>query len=483
MRFDNKRANEFIDRHADTVNKKFYPRINFAAPIGWINDPNGVSIHNGEYHLFYQYYPYEPIHGPMHWGHAKTKNLLNWEHLSVALSPDQPYDDGGVYSGSALSYKDEHILMYTGHLPKENPEDTRQVQNVARSSDGVNYTKIDQNPVISSDDIPEGTSKIDFRDPKLFRHDGIFYAIIGSKNQDNQGQVLLYKSDNLVDWEYVNDILTSCEYLGDMAECPDLLLFDDKAVLLVSAMNYQEDGITFSHKTLMITGRMNWEKYQFDPEEKCQMDFGFDYYAPQSALESNGSYMAIAWQENWNSEMIPAKLDHKWTGQMTIPQSISWNTKDKLKRSIHPIIFENLNHVERINSISDSKTFDISDRPFISLEFCKSEGSQLSLSFQNNEGESFDFEFDLQSQRVKFSREHMKYPIKDKEGNLMVEREFHLDFLEKNRMDIILDRSSLQVYLNEFHSISNTYYSENALNQLKVSPINCSVDLEFANKA
>lgn len=79
------------------VNDKYYPKYNFAAPVGWINDPNGLVVYKDELHLFYQYYPYDSVHGKMHWGHAKTKDGLNWEHLDVALAPDKEYDIDGVF--------------------------------------------------------------------------------------------------------------------------------------------------------------------------------------------------------------------------------------------------------------------------------------------------------------------------------------------------------------------------------------------------
>ena len=94
------KANEYIKNNS--INKKYYPEINFAAPIGWINDPNGVSLYNDELHLFYQHYPYESVWGPMHWGHAKSKDGLNWEHLPVAITPDKDYDKDGCFSGSAI---------------------------------------------------------------------------------------------------------------------------------------------------------------------------------------------------------------------------------------------------------------------------------------------------------------------------------------------------------------------------------------------
>ena len=105
------RANQFIEEKEGTLDKTFYPAYHFAAPIGWINDPNGFSYYKDQYHLFYQYNPYDSVWGPMHWGHAVSPDGIDWKHLPVALAPDQFYDKGGCFSGSALAHDGKLYLM------------------------------------------------------------------------------------------------------------------------------------------------------------------------------------------------------------------------------------------------------------------------------------------------------------------------------------------------------------------------------------
>ena len=148
------------------------PKFHVTGGIGWLNDPNGFAPYKGEYHLFFQYYPYDVRWGPMHWGHVKTRDFIRWERLPAAMAPDQEYDSGGCFSGSAVEMPDgRHLLMYTGVRNERNESgriESFQTQCIA-FGDGVDYEKYEGNPVIGADMLPEGGSVKDFRDPKIWR--------------------------------------------------------------------------------------------------------------------------------------------------------------------------------------------------------------------------------------------------------------------------------------------------------------------------
>ncbi|WP_073998686.1 glycoside hydrolase family 32 protein [Anaerococcus urinomassiliensis] len=469
MSFSTGRSNDFIKNNKDRVDDKFYPIINFAAPVGWINDPNGVSVVGDEYHLFYQYYPYEPVHGPMHWGHAKTKDGKTWEHLPVALAPDQSYDKNGVFSGSAIEKDGKLYLMYTGHLTETDHGEVRQNQNIAVSDDNINFDKYQANPVLDENNLPENISKKDFRDPKVFKKDNKYYAVIGTKTEDEVGTVLLYESDDLLTWSYKSVLISDEKYLGDMPECPDLLLFDDnKAALLVSAMNFDYEGMKHPHKTMIIEGHMNWDTYKFIPESIREMDYGFDYYAPQSAKEGD-DYFIIAWNQSWGTNLIPGESNHNWMGQMTVPQLV-YEKDGEIKRSIHPKVLENKNLLEKTTNKAN-ESLDINPGNYIYIKYNKKNSSYLKLEFKNKE-ESFSFKFDLENNKGSFNRESLAYPIKSDRNLDIGKKEFAIRFEEENDIGIIFDKSSIQIYINDKYSISNTYYSENPLDTLIIDSDN-----------
>ena len=166
------KARNFEEQYSAYVPEDERPAYHVNGAIGWINDPNGFSIYKGEYHLFFQYYPYKPIWGPMHWGHVKTRDFIRWERLPVALAPDMPYDKDGCFSGSAIELPDgRQLLMYTG-VREERREDGSlkpyQTQCLA-VGDGVDYEKYEGNPVLTAANLPKGGSEVDFRDPKIWK--------------------------------------------------------------------------------------------------------------------------------------------------------------------------------------------------------------------------------------------------------------------------------------------------------------------------
>jgi len=459
------RANDFIKNN--NINKNFYPNFNFAAPIGWINDPNGIIIYNNELHLFYQHYPYDSIHGKMHWGHAKTKDGINWDHLNVALAPDQSYDKDGVFSGSAIEKDGKIYLVYTGHVINGDGK-VRQNQSIAVSENGIDFEKYEGNPVIDEKDVPEGSSISDFRDPKVFERDDIYYMVIGSKTIDKKGQVLLYKSEDLLDWEYISVILPYNEFLGDMVECPDLLFFENKDVFLLNAMNYtdKETNRFYSHISWLIEGKVDWDSFTFEAESIRKMDGGFDFYAPQTTLISSESneYVGIAWQQAWNKTLPSHDERHKWAGQMTIPRLLKMEN-NKIMQYPYPEIKSRISCVRTHEEIvlKDKREFQFNEEY---IEFSMEQETQIELTLSNNNDKKLTIHFKSEEWTIKFSRKET-HEIVDSNNNLCDQILYPISLKDNYwNIKIFIDTSSIQIFINNYYTLSSTFYSKEPMELL-----------------
>jgi len=318
-----KKAQIYQEERADRVPNTQRPSFHVSSPIGWINDPNGWSVYKGEYHLFFQYHPYNTHWGPMHWGHMKTNDFVKWERMPVAMAPDMEYDKNGCFSGSAIEDNGKHILMYTGVYEEEvnDKKEVYQVQCIA-VGDGKEYRKIEHNPVITAKMLPEGCSFHDFRDPKIWMKDGIYYALIASKDKDNDGQVVIFKSKDLKKWDYVNSLDQSEQRYGAMWECPDLFELDGQDVLITSPQFMKAEGLEFhnGNGTMCIVGKVDASN-KLIRNKIHAIDYGLDFYAPQTLEAADGRRIMIAWMQSWDNYITPDEFE--WSGIMSIPRVLT----------------------------------------------------------------------------------------------------------------------------------------------------------------
>ena len=350
-----------LDKRLDPVKakacqeSKWYPKFHVAPPIGWLNDPNGFSYYKGEYHIFYQYHPYSVNWGPMHWGHSTSKDLLHWTHQPIAITPGEFsegkewYDWDGCFSGCGYEFEGKLWLMYTsqrfnrsadgtinpsGSNPSGyNPSGSSGGGNVterqcfAYSEDGVNFTKYEKNPVI---DIPNDhpiVANVDFRDPKIWEHNGKYYCAIGNRIHDrSRTQIVLFDSDNFFDWKYksVAAISNPDGSEGTMWECPGFAHFGNTYVMITSPQHVPPKGYLFHniHQAGYMVGSLDYDKGVFTRGEFFTFDHGFDFYATTMMKNPEGRYFIIAWMAAWQSP-FPEQADG-WATMLTIPRELKY---------------------------------------------------------------------------------------------------------------------------------------------------------------
>ena len=214
----------------------------------WINDPNGLCFFKGLYHIYYQYNPKGAKWGNICWGHATTKDFVNYKEEDIALHNDTFYDYDGVFSGNGIVIDDTLYVYYTSVAP------AHPTQSVAVSHDGYKFKKYENNPIIDTNS--------EARDPYVFLDGGKLYMIIGT-----EGKVLLYQGKDPFHFEYLSDLIKTDEFM----ECPNLVKIEDKYLFKYSSMVDRKDRIflgTFDGK-------------HFVKEKEVKLSLPNHYYASQ----------------------------------------------------------------------------------------------------------------------------------------------------------------------------------------------------------
>jgi fructan beta-fructosidase len=286
------------------LDQEYRPRIHFTPVKNWMNDPNGLVWHKGEYHLFFQHNPFGTEWGHMSWGHAVSKDLLTWEELPVAISEDL---DGAIFSGSAVSDGDDLVAIYTRHT------ETNQSQCLARSTDnGHTFVKYEGNPVLDE-------KKKDFRDPKVFKYKDHW---IMSVAQPHEHQISFYSSRDLITWKHLSNFGPAAATDG-VWECPDLfsIHFQEQEVwVLIVSLN---PGGLYGSGTQYFIGDFDGTTFvpRYPTDEPRWLDFGRDNYAGVTfGNEPNGRRVLLGWLANWSN--VKNHPSTSWTTQMTIPREL-----------------------------------------------------------------------------------------------------------------------------------------------------------------
>ncbi|WP_347553156.1 glycoside hydrolase family 32 protein (plasmid) [Pseudalkalibacillus hwajinpoensis] len=471
------RATNYIRTNSNQVKDDYRHHYHIMAPIGWINDPNGFIYYRGEYHLFYQYYPYKAEWGPMHWGHAKSKDLINWETAPVALAPDQTYDKDGCFSGTAIEKDGEMYLMYTGHIMGEKDEDIRQVQCIAVSSDGINFEKVQQNPVIAENNLPKNANPQDFRDPKVIKKGEFYYSLIASKAEYGGGQILLYKSRDLLDWVFVSVMLKGEEGEGIMWECPDLFSLDGKDVLIISVEGLPKQGIKFpnTHSVISIIGKMDWEEGTFHKEKTEELDYGLDFYAPQTITDNKHRRIMISWMQMWGRNIPTETENHGWAGAMTLPRELSIKNNHIYQSPIAEIknYYKNKQSINNIRLKDDSKEFiELSGEVYaLELNLNTKMGKRFELEVRSNEEERTLIAYDCDSDLLELNRKSSGVEIVGKEDEHVHKRAVYCDSERgKLNLEIFIDKASIEVFINKGKfTMTSTIYPKKKADKLKIA--------------
>lgn len=430
--------------------ENYRPIYHFTPDKGWMNDPNGLVYLDGNYHLFYQYYPDTTVWGPMHWGHATSADLINWEELPIALYPDSL---GYIFSGSAVydlentselgSAKNPPLVaIYTYHDMKGEKSGAidYQSQALAFSTDqGKTWTKYEHNPVLTSPGIK------DFRDPKVSRitnSDGSQSWLMTLAVSD---QINFYGSDNLKDWTLLSEFGKDLGAHGGVWECPDLIPMqspsgENKWVLLVSI---NPGGPQNGSATQYFIG--DFKDGSFTPDDTMirWLDYGPDNYAgvTWSNLPSlQDRVLFIGWMSNWlYGNVVPTE---KWRSAMTIPRELSlFEVDGTLLVKSSPA--KELIELRKENYHLKNKSSNL-----------PSESIELTANIKNDENFSITF-FNDEEEKLVITKDDYLVSIDRSESG---ENRFNKDFSaihsaplswDAKNIRLFLDASSVELFVND----------------------------------
>ena len=442
--------------------KKYRPTYHFSPEWGWMNDPNGMVYKDGEWHLFYQFNPYGSFWGNMHWGHAVSKDLVNWENLGIAIAPDAL---GAIFSGSAVVDKDNTagfgkdalIAMYTS-------DGDNQSQSIAYSLDnGRTFTKYAGNPVIMAADTP------DFRDPKIFWHEeSRQWKVILAAGQEVQ----FYSSDNLKDWTYDSSFGLSYGNHNGVWECPDLvrLPFEGKEKWVL-ILNINPGGPFGGSATQYFVGSYDGKAFKCDdlPTVTRWMDYGKDHYATVTWSNApEGRTVAIAWMSNWQyANSVPTR---QFRSSNSVPRDLSLVKKGKevILKSTPSKEVEALrgNSVQFGLTTAPVELFDNARKAYelvIRFTLSKKDGATFVLS--NESGEQVVLSYDAAVQTFSMDRRGS--------GNVKFSKSFAAVTTAPTRVGgkmelrLLVDSASIEAFGEDF-SMTNLVFPSSPYNTIKM---------------
>jgi len=423
------------------------PQYHFTPPANWMNDPNGTIHYNGVYHLFYQHNPYRARWGRIHWGHARSNDLVHWEHLPIALAPDPGLKELHCFSGCCVIAEDgTPTIFYTNVSAKSFLTAVRRYteQWIATGDpELLVWEKGPGNPILREDMHPAGDQLLNWRDPYVWKHEGTWYMVIaGQFKGEKCGNVLLYRAADLQEWEYLGRLCQGDGSQGVPWECPNYFQLGDKHVLVVSPFRQVIYSIGDFRDQVHVSD--GW--YVFD--------HGVNYYATNTYRDDRNRTIIVGW--------IKAKGKNSWAGCLSLPRQLSLNADHQLYiRPIPELKDLRQKHTHYARSLGASVEV-AGTGPYFG------ESVEITAKYQLDSADSVGFtltddddeyliRYDFSSQTLQAFDETAKLQFPPSSGQL--------------DLHIFIDRSIVEIFINNRETFTTVFYpklGEN--NALKIAP-------------
>ena len=456
-------------KYSFEYNEKYRPLYHFTSQYGWMNDPNGMVYADGTYHLFYQYNPYGARWGNMHWGHAISKDLVNWEYQPTAIAPDKL---GAIFSGSAVIDHDNTAGFGKGAMIAIfTSAGDRQTQSIAYSLDGgKTFTKYEGNPVLSDANI------IDFRDPKVFWHAPSKQWVMSLATTQT---ITFYGSKNLKEWTRLSEFGEGLGGHGGVWECPDLfpLTYEGKTkwVLFVSI---NPGGPNGGSATQYFIGDFDGKTFTPDAMNyPLWLDYGRDNYAGvtwSNVPAADGRRLFIGWMSNWDyANEIPTV---NFRSAMTVARTLRLaHNGEHLVVASEPV-----KEVESLRreplSLADKTTSDMvtfenflpNNQGAYELTFTvtPNDTDSFSFSIENTKGEVLTYLFDIANKTLSVDRSKSSVAFNANFAEMLIKAP--LTAKKSYTVRLLVDKASTELFVNNGEVVqTNTIFPSEVYNTLR----------------
>lgn len=413
---------------------------------GLLNDPNGFTYFNGQWHLFYQFYPYGPVHGLKSWFHLTSDNLVDWKKEGIKLEPSNQYDSHGIYSGTAMPMGDELLLAYTGNVRDENWQ--RFAYQMGAMMDKNNQVKKIDKPLLP--EHPAGYTD-HFRDPQVIPYKEGYLMIIGAQNEQEEGKVLVYQGETITDWHLLGELDYLPTAAGFMVECPNLVFFDEQPVLVFCPQGIDKETLDYQNifpNAFVIGKSFNLDTLAIEEPQAIQnLDEGFDLYASQVINAPDGRVLSVGWA-GLPELKYPTDAEN-WAHCLSLVKELTLKDNQLYQNPVSELKSLRLEETKLTGSFGALASL-IEDNPTNRYELqlqleADSQGSLHLFADQENQ-HAFSLHFDGKNGKIGIDRSRGNMPLNEDFGTT---REISLTPNEAITLQIFVDQSICEIFVND----------------------------------
>ena len=300
----------------------FRPAFHLTPPAGCMGDPNGGIYHDGWYHIFYGLHPFAFHPGGWYWAHARSKDLLHWEHMKPTLTPPKEFGLQAIGSGSTIiNVEGKPLAFYS-----QSREGEMEFWRATFDNDNLStWNHIGKNPILTLNH--PGLPPFDkfWRDPYVFTTGGRTFLIACADLFDqNYVAIPIFeaKDDDLTDWEYKGILFEVPKHQYRNLEVPELIPLEDKWIFMAST-DAPIDRVVY------FLGDFDLENLTYNIDYDGVIDYSGHYYAQESITDDKGNLYLLSWIPGWDRDWLPYYMNEPlktsnpiWNGCFSIPRKL-----------------------------------------------------------------------------------------------------------------------------------------------------------------